>query len=195
MRSRRRGLPGDPDQLHPERDRWHRRGVLVHGGRTLHDGADSTPPGGGARPRAHGSSCEHGLSPQCVAPERASGRGHPDAQAPRQLHPSLEDDALRRPERRRVQRRELQRQRVAPGDRGAVRELHRRGHLFHQRHQHHQQLSHQVRRPLDRHGVVGQLREHHAAAHAAVRHLPEGSNAEFSAGRELPDALGQRLQG
>ena len=82
-----------------------------------------------------------------------------------------------------------------PATNGALRELHRRGHLFHQRHQHHQQLSHQVRRPLGRHGVMGELREHHAAAHAAVRHLPEESDAELPAGRELPDALGQRLRG
>ena len=134
VRSRRRGLPRHPHQLHPKRDRRDRRGVLVHGGRALHHRADQEAPGRRAGAGADGSAGQCRLSAECDAPERAADRRHPDAEAADQLHPPLEDDAVPRPERRRVQRRELQRQRVASGDRDPLRELHGRGDLLHQRH-------------------------------------------------------------
>ena len=118
VRSRRRRLPGHPDQstsatrpsaidvafwfmedarYTTELIRKHQAGVPV---RVLMD------------PRAN---TDYPLNAD--AADRAAGRRHPDAQAADQLHPALEDDALRRPERRRVQRRELQRRRLASGDR------------------------------------------------------------------------------
>ncbi len=121
-------------------------------------------------------------------------RRHPDAEAADQLHPPLEDDAVPRPERRRVQRRQLQRGCVPSRDGDPLRELHGRGDLLHRRHRDRQQLPDQVRRPLDQHDRVGGLRQHHDAAGAQLRHLPEGSVAELPAARELSDAFAERVQ-
>ena len=88
-------------------------------------------PGRRAGAGPDGSARQRQLSAERVAPQRAADRGHPDAQAADQLHPPLEDDAVPRPERRRVQRRQLQRRCLASGDCRPLRELHRRGHLLH----------------------------------------------------------------
>ena len=98
------------------------------------DRADQEASGRRAGARADGSARERQLPA-----ERRRGSselqtaGIPMREAAHQLHPPLEDDAVPRPGRRRVQRRQLQRRRVAPAHRHALRELHRRGDLLHQR--------------------------------------------------------------
>ena len=115
LRSRRRRLPRHPDQLHPERNvgidvafwfmedarytteliRKHQAGVPV---RVLVD-----PRANPTYPLNAGGSAE------------LQAAGIPMRKRLDQLHPALEDDAVPRPERRRVQRRQLQRRRLASG--------------------------------------------------------------------------------
>ena len=94
------GLPRAAHPAHPERERRHRRRVLVHAGRALQDRDHPPLAGGRARPRARRSAGEPELSGQRSDPRRSRRRRHPDADAQehRARHPALEDDAVRRPE-------------------------------------------------------------------------------------------------